>query len=297
MNIENISKLSKEVFSLKSEEQQMILKYFTINPPTNLTTISKYTSMSEKPLNRWKLNRILNGESQILGLVPTEFLFIQTENKNRWGKSEKTYFLTIKGILASLSTGIKSDKNFILEKYFSFLLQHTKDKELVKLGKIFIKNQIHFFLAWHELKGFQLKKLPASYAYYRKFANKDWQDHISTIPILESNKGSIKKLIDILVELLHTKQKLLELKKSKSFTNVKISYFYPGSRNSKYKTEEYNIDKNPVDLIINWFDNIKNFQITQHNKNFETIEKDIFKKEGDENTTEKIIDDIKNRLS
>jgi len=294
MNIENISKLCKEVFSLESDEQ-MVLKYFATNSPTNLTTISKYTSMAEKPLNRWKLNRILNGESRILGLVPAEFLFIKSENKNRWGKNEKTYFLTVKGIIASLSTGIKSDKNVVLERYFSFLLQHTKDEELIKIGKKFVKNQIHFFLAWHALKGLQLKKLSASYPYYRIFSNKDWKDQISTIPILESNNESIKKLIDTTVDLLQIKQKLLELKKTKSYRNIKILYFHPDNENNK--DEEYNVDKNPVDLIINWFDNIERFQVTQHNKNFETIEGNFFSMESYENSTERIIDEIKNRLT
>lgn len=291
----DISRLCREVFPLNPEER-VVLKYFSINPPSNITTISKYTVMSENPLNRWKLDRILNGESRIQGLVPTEFLLSIHENKNRWGKNEKVYFLTVKGIIASLSTGIKINRNFVFEKYFAFIQKHLKDKALVDLGKKYVENQIHFFLLWHEIKGFQLKKLPASYAYYRIFVNKGWEDQLSTIPILQSNKESVEKMKEIIIEILQTKQKLLEVKKIKTYQPVKVSYFYPRNENTVSRVEEYSVNKNPIDLIIDWFDNIESFQMTQHYKNFKTIEKDIFNIERYEDTTEKIIEDIKARL-
>ena len=131
--LENLQLLSGQVFNLEPP-YRFILKYLAMkkNPEkgASLADICRFTSNSEPPLTRRKVSKKIQGTNQTIGLIPIEYLFQKKENKHRWGQQESTYHLTLKGMLATLSTGIHLDKIYLYQNYINYISDFLQDAKI-----------------------------------------------------------------------------------------------------------------------------------------------------------------------
>lgn len=205
----NLEKLSKEVFKLnftdKTSEDYVyfqIIKYlaefgsFTLTELDEKIIIYKKTNGKNKKskIERRKLKKILNGTAKnFKGLIPLNYVRAIQTYKNRGGNKEYEYYLTEKGIMASLGH-FSYKQNINLKKIFKSL-QYPNLKPHQKFIKEFIELQIHVFLFYHYIGGISLAFKQEHTADYDKFRAK----MIQFIDIRTLNKNDIKefeKLLD-----------------------------------------------------------------------------------------------------
>src|SRR6267143_112880 len=277
MGISQISKLSKGVFVLESIEQT-ILKFFSVNGPGNQNEITKFVTNSEdhKKWNRWSIRRKILGSKTIFGLVPGEYIFEKPAGKYRWRKQEKTYYLTLKGILASLSFNIKFEKSYPFEILFDFIGRHNNSPEIIDLAKKYIGNQINFFLAWHVIRGFQLNKLSASYAYYRIFVNENWKDTVSVLPFDEVDKKKVADMIKITSDYIFTKDRLTKLENEKHIPDIPIFYYYPARDTKDFRKPDSKHNISLIKFIRNWYNYVETLQVIWYNEKYDHLESNYF---------------------
>ena len=165
----NIEKLSKSVFRLNYENQSsedyvyfQIINYlaehgtFTVSE-LDKKIIFKKENESEKTfkIGRRKLKNIINGtDKNYEGLIPLNYATTTLPSKFRGGYPETNYYLTEKGIMASL--GFYSYKRNINIKSILKLYDIMYEKPFNKFASEFLKLQIHIFLLYHSLQGITL---------------------------------------------------------------------------------------------------------------------------------------------
>jgi len=222
INFANLETLSDEVFDLE-KQYKLILQSIAVRKNTpNLDDIEKFVARSDTSNgSRSAVRRRLNGSSTLIGLVPFEYV-IGIPSEKRHYQNEKDYYLTLKGMLATLSSGVTIDIIYSFNCYFDFLSKIIKDEKIYYIAKQYIKNQIQYFLSWHAVSGIQLPKLTQSFIYIQNFFDSYWDDKVKLIPwsmLSKHNSIELKKVIE--------KQAMLEksldkIQKKNLFSNILI---------------------------------------------------------------------------
>ena len=95
-NLNNIGVLTEKVFGV-TKPYDMILKYLATkkNPEkgSNEAEICRYVENVLDPKNSFKreaIHKRLYGTSKIMGLVPSDYLYVKDESRRRGGHQEKT---------------------------------------------------------------------------------------------------------------------------------------------------------------------------------------------------------------
>jgi len=160
--------MSAFVYALPIEYQN-IIKYIAEHGYGNITNIAKYTKNSENyPLERWAVKKRIYGTSRFQGLLDTDYVIEKLENKYRYKKQERTFYLTSKGIIASLAT-TPLKNNISFKKIIEFANNHTKGKNQSKFIEEFIISQLKYFLAYQYIQGTQLTWQKNAWEMYSKF--------------------------------------------------------------------------------------------------------------------------------
>jgi hypothetical protein len=151
-----LRKLSSFVYDLPVDYQN-IIKFLALHGSGNLTNISEFTKNSEKKsrLDRWAVKKRIYGSSRFQGLIDRDYLIEKLENKHRYRKQERTFYLTSKGILASLAT-VPLKNNISFRNIFDFGNRVTKVKKQSRFIEEFIISQTKYFLSYLYLQGIQL---------------------------------------------------------------------------------------------------------------------------------------------
>jgi len=119
------------------------------------TNISQFTKNSEDyPLQRWAVKKRIYGSSHFQGLLDRDYLIEKLENKHRYHKQERSFYLTSKGILASFAT-TPLKNNISFKNIINFANRITKKKQ-TRFIEEFIISQSKYFLAHLYLQGIQL---------------------------------------------------------------------------------------------------------------------------------------------
>jgi hypothetical protein len=156
-----------EVFVL-DEYEKRIMKFLALHGPLNLNQLSKFTTKYADSLDRWGIKRRLHGSSRFMGLIPFEYVEERITNNHRYGKDEKKYYLTIKGIIA-INSIIPLEKNFFFKKYSEFYANIIKIPNIQSFFDTFVEVNMRLMVAWHFLNGIQLTKQRSSSFYYMGF--------------------------------------------------------------------------------------------------------------------------------
>jgi len=165
----NIEELSKFVFKINYKDTSsqdyvyfQIINYLAEHGSFTATELDKQIlfkkeNQSKKTfkIGRRKLKKILYGtDKNYEGLIPLNYVTAIPPFRNRGGYQEMDYYLTEKGIMASL--GFFSYKqNINLKKILKYFDQpHLKAYK--KFASEFIKLQIEVFLMYHYVQGISL---------------------------------------------------------------------------------------------------------------------------------------------
>lgn len=134
----------------------------------NMTKLS-IDEPTQLKLNQKLVYRRLFGTATLFGLLDKEYVLERPFKEKRRGQPTKLYTLTLKGILAALSTGIAIDEIKQFQNYIQFVCSKITDDKFKTLIKNYIKWQIHFFLVWHAVHGIQLQSQIGSNEYFSYF--------------------------------------------------------------------------------------------------------------------------------
>lgn len=134
----------------------------------NMTKLSR-DEPTQLKLNQRLVYRRLFGSPNRFGLLNKEYVIGRPFKEKLRGHPTKSYTLTLKGILAALSTGIAIDEIKQFQNYIQFVCSKITDDKFKTLIKNYIKWQIHFFLVWHAVHGIQLQSQIGSNGYFSYF--------------------------------------------------------------------------------------------------------------------------------
>lgn len=136
----------------------------------NMTKLSK-DEPTQLKLNQKLVYRRLFGTPNLFSLLEKEYVIERPYTEKQRGHPTKIYTLTLKGILAALSTGIVIDEIKPFQNYIEFVCSKIINNKFKTLIKNYIKCQIHFFLVWHAAHGIQLQSQIGSNEYFTYFFN------------------------------------------------------------------------------------------------------------------------------
>lgn len=135
--------------------------------------IVRYLDNSDNvKIKREAIHKRLYGTPKLLGLYDSEYVMIKNEDKHRGGHQEKTFHLTLKGLLGCLSTRVPLENIYLFKNYIRFISEIVNDKRVVSIVKQKITSDIYIFLLWHVINGIQLQKLSLRHAYFHEFFDK-----------------------------------------------------------------------------------------------------------------------------
>ncbi len=157
-----------------------MLQGIAINGPLNEAKIQGFIDNSddeEVRMSRPYLHRRLVGSSKIFGLQEKEYISSLGTINRRWGE-QQNYHLTVKGILAVLSSGISFKEIYLVDEFLSLASIFLRYRKTLTIIKELIKNEILVFLAWHAFNGIQLQKLVNSQKYYENINSILWNKDI-----------------------------------------------------------------------------------------------------------------------
>lgn len=186
--------MCSEVFIL-DEYEKRILKFLALNGPLNLNQISKFTTRYANSLDRWAIQKRLHGTSRFFGLIPNEYIIEKNAKKQRYGKKEKIYQLTTKGIIASIAF-VSIKKNIFLQRYAENQVRHIENPNLKEFVDEYLETHIKLLISWHYLNGIQLTKLKSSRGYFVSFFI--GIKNIGLIDIIIKNKETEKEFRELL---------------------------------------------------------------------------------------------------
>mgnify|MGYP000358973573 CR=1 FL=1 len=163
-----LRKMSSFVFDL-TPDYQNIIRYLAEHGSGNITKISQFTKNSEDyPLDRWAVKKRIYGSSCFQSLLDRGYLVEKIEDKHRYKKNEKTFYLTSKGILASFrTTSLKN--NIAFRNVIDFANYVTKGTKQRRFIQEFITSQIKYYLAYLYVQGIQLTWQNDTWQTYRNF--------------------------------------------------------------------------------------------------------------------------------
>lgn len=163
-----LRKLSAFVYDLPGDYRN-IIKYLAIHGSGNITNVAEFTQNSENfPLDRWAIKKRIYGSSRFQGLIDRDYLIEKLENKHRYKKQERTFYLTSKGILASFAT-IPIKDNISFRNIIYFANRVTKVKKQSRFIEEFIISQAKYFLSYLYLQGIQLTWQKETWRIYYDF--------------------------------------------------------------------------------------------------------------------------------
>lgn len=183
--LENLEKLSRFVYRLNytdttSEDYvyYQIIKHLAEHGSLIVTHLDRKIIIYKKSENqekkikieRRKLKKILEGTTKgFTGLIPLNYVSCVPEWKKRGGKQENTYYLTEKGIMASIGYySYRQNINFkkIQKAYKSF------GRKYEKFLNEFMKLQIQVYLAYYFVQGISLAFRKENDVEYDEFRQK-----------------------------------------------------------------------------------------------------------------------------
>jgi len=208
--------LSEKIFQLPGEYKG-IINHIAKNGPSILNEITEQTeNLGRWKCSRWAAQRRIDGTSGFFGMIDCEYLISKDPKSNRHGNAKDVYFLTTKGMLAALSTGLDIDEIYLYKKYIDLIYKRLKikikrfgmpeikgiklnDEKMINIVEGFIKSRINIFLLWHYVCGIQLEEQIATQAYFLDFfknTNEYFHGKFPDISDKELEKFSINVLRD-----------------------------------------------------------------------------------------------------
>jgi hypothetical protein len=233
--------LSEKIFQLPAEYKG-IINHIAKNGPSILNEITEQT----ENLGRWKCSRKaakirIKGSPQNFGMIECEYLIAKDPKSNRHGNAKDVYFLTTKGMLAALSTGLDIDEIYLYRRYVDLIYKRLKikikrfgmpeikgiklnDEKMINIVNGFIKSKINIFLLWHYVCGIQLQKQIGTQAYFIDFfrnTNEYFHGKFPKISDEELEKFSISVLRDNFVysRTLHALDAIADTSAALKFPN------------------------------------------------------------------------------
>jgi len=178
----NIAKRASEQILLTKPPdipEKAILYALAKGGPMSLVDIVKNTSRyGDWEANHYTVKRRIKGLVNYISLVDYEFVKEREPDIRKQGKHGKIYYLTTKGFLAALSTGLSFERIDIFKKYTVFL-NEILDRKIKYIGNDagfdssldektkqmmlniiikYIKYQILVFLIWNEANETSIRK-------------------------------------------------------------------------------------------------------------------------------------------
>jgi len=98
------------------------------------TFMLNFSSSLSENLGKWKCSRKaatsrINGSSKNFGMIDCEYLIRKDPKSSRHGNAKDVYFLTTKGMLAALSTGLDIDEIYLYRRYVETVIIAHLEKE------------------------------------------------------------------------------------------------------------------------------------------------------------------------
>ena len=195
----DIEKLSKSVFRLNYKDTSsqdyvyfQIIQYLSEYGSFTITELNKQILFQKEnqpkktfKIERRKLKNILYGtDKNYEGLIPLNYVTAVPPFRNRGGYQEMDYYLTEKGIMASL--GHYSYKQNINIKKILMYFDYPYSKPYKKFAFEFIKLQIQIFLLYHYIQGITLgfkHEHDADYDRFRKIIVEPFDIKVSNITL------------------------------------------------------------------------------------------------------------------
>jgi len=220
---QNLRQLSKSVFAIDDGYRQ-ILYEIAKRGPQNIFQIANFAK-EDFPgsfIDRRSMYRRINGTAKLFNMIEKEYIYPVKIKEIQRGKPSNEYHLTLKGLLAVLSAGIKIEDIHLFQNLINLACKSLRKKAIKELIKNYFKSSIIFFLAWHNIHGIQLTHQIGTLKYFEYF----FVNLNSSIPILftehlnQNEKQFFRKILIDYVSNTHT---LETLQNMANLTNIKYS--------------------------------------------------------------------------
>lgn len=148
MNLDEIiANTSALIFSNLEDGEIRIIKIIAKKGPQNSKQIGKITAKYAIGFDRWGVQDRVEGSSKFEGLIVNDYLY-----KKKMNKKETKYFLTLKGLFASLQS-VKFENNYLIMSYRRKFERKIIDKKIVDWLLNYIKYEIALVLYFVEIQG------------------------------------------------------------------------------------------------------------------------------------------------
>jgi len=206
----DIKKLSQSVFKLNYKDTIsqdyvyfQIIQHLSEHGSFTITKLDKQILFKKENqpkktfrIKRRKLKNILYGtDRDYEGLIPLNYITAIPAFRNRGGYQEMDYYLTEKGIMASL--GFYSYKQNINIKKILKHFDYPYAKPYKKFALEFIKLQIQVFLMYHYIQGITLgfkHEHDADYDRFRKTIVEPFDIRVSNITLEKQFHELLQKI-------------------------------------------------------------------------------------------------------
>jgi hypothetical protein len=153
---------SKELFKL-DEITRKVISFIAKNGPSTVYVIEKVGK-----IRRQSIYRRLRGEKDLVGLLDQEYLFLEKTEKfsKIEGLLKKSYGLTFKGLLASLSN-MRFERTYLGKSFFDMI--QVKGGQQVRIAtENYIKAELAFWFHLNLKNGLTLTNLRAADRWYQE---------------------------------------------------------------------------------------------------------------------------------
>ncbi len=220
---QNLPQLSDSVFAIDKGYKQ-ILYEIAKRGPLNKRQIAIFAK-DDFPgtfIDRISMDRRIKGSPELFNMVKKEYIYPIEIKEKRRGNPSNEYHLTLKGLLAVLSTGIKIEDTYLFKNFIELVCKPIAKNSIKELIKNYFKNSIKFFLAWHNIHGIQLTYQIGTLKYFEYF----FINLNATIPILFTEHLNLKEkqvFRKILLDYVSTTHTIETLQNIAVPTNIKYS--------------------------------------------------------------------------
>jgi len=220
---QNLRQLSENVFPIDKGYKQ-ILYEIAKRGPQNIHRMAKFVK-EDFPgsfINRRSMYRRIYGSPELFNMIEKEYIYPEKIKERKSGNAKDEYHLTLKGLLAVLSTGINIEDTYLFKNFIELVCKPIAKNSIKELIKNYFKNSIKFFLAWHNVHGIQLTYQIGTLKYFEYF----FINLNATIPILFTehlNKKEKQVFRKILLDYVSTTHTIETLQNIAAPTNIKYS--------------------------------------------------------------------------
>ncbi len=211
MNIDDLlTQSSKEIFSGLEEGQFWILRFLAESGKMNMRELGdKISSGYAGGFDRWGVKKRLYGTRHYHSLIGYDYVY-----PIRINKKETQYYLTLKGLMASL-VKVSFNDHFLIKRYKKYILKYSNQQKTNDLLE-FIKLEISYLLYSNVILGINWFK----FRFIKKF--------------LENNRNYEKANYHL--ELGIDEEDYLSQKQKSIYNKLQIKYghFYKQSRFNAY---------------------------------------------------------------